>query len=110
MTDHHRDVSLPQRNQVIEGQPCRQALVHDNVGGSFFLAVSGDGNDRQGYRVLQIQIDGNNAFGAAFEQQAPVLVEQVGIVVVDSGDKEVILLPDVVLDSRDYLPRISVAD
>src|SRR5205823_4208533 len=63
-----------------------------------------------GNRVLQVQVNGDDAFGTALQQQAAVLCKQLGIVVMDASDKEVIFLPGVLLDPGNHLAAVTVTD
>ena len=85
-------------------------MVEHDVGHALMLPVSGDRDGRQGQRVRQVQVDGNKTLNPTLEKQTRVLLKQLGIVPVYTGDEEVIFLPGVVLDAADDERAISFSD
>ena len=58
--------------------------------------------------MCQIKIDRNDSFRTPLNQQARIPFEQIAIVPMDSGDKEIITLPGSVLDASDNAGAVAI--
>src|SRR5215813_11808129 len=85
-------------------------MIKDNIGHSTVMAMTGHSNRRQGKRVRQIQVNSDKSFDAALQQQLRVLVEQLGIVTVDSGQEKIATVAQVAFNSCNDGSAIRIAD
>src|SRR4029077_6215998 len=85
-------------------------MIQHNVGYTGKGPVPRDRNGWQGGRFAQLHIDGDKSLDAALEENLGIAVQELGIVPVHHGEKEVVLLPEILLDAADYERSIRVSN
>ena len=85
-----------------ERNPGSAIMIENYVGNSLEMPVPGDSNRRQWQRMWEVQVDRDKAFHAALQQQLRVGLQQLGIMAVDAGKEEIILLTQIAFDAGDY--------
>ena len=76
-------------------------MVQYDIRNAFILPVARYCHRRHLQRVREIKVNDDNAFCASLQQQPRIFLEQLGIVVVNAGNKEVAQVTGAIFNSRD---------
>src|SRR5256885_6698457 len=110
MAAHEGDPPVPEVGKMAQGDPSSFVVVQDNVSHSRMMAVTGKGNRWQGQSVRQVEVDGNETFHAALQQDGSVALQQLRIVTVDTSKKKIVLGAKEILHSCNDRGAVSVAN
>src|SRR5882757_5679067 len=83
-------------------------MVKHYIGNSTHTAMAGDGHDWKREFVDQVGINGNQTLGAAADQHARILLDQVGPVPVVGDEVEIVFLEQPVSDTSHHFRVIAV--
>jgi hypothetical protein len=100
---------MPQLVKMTQRQLRGPAVVQQNVGDAFNLAVTGDRDHWDGKTVLQRRIDGDEALDRAVHQQSRILLDQVCLAPMAGGQVEIPLFEQHLFDAVHHQYRITVA-
>src|SRR5580692_12079669 len=74
LSTHERNLPMTQLVKMTQRQLRGPAVVQQNIGDAFNLAVTGDRDHWDGKTVLQRRIDGDEALDRAVHQQSRILL------------------------------------
>src|ERR1700686_2729473 len=86
------------------------AVAEHDVGYAFVFFMAWNCYRRNGKRVREVEIQGDQPPGSALQQQARIFFEKLWIVAMHTGHEEIIFLSRTVLNSRDNRGTVPVSD
>ena len=107
---HERDFAMAELIEMTQSQFRGAPLIEHHVGDSLDLAMSGDDHHGQAEALLQNRVDQDETFDGAIHEQARILLDQIGLAAMARSQIEVPFFNEKLLDSRQNLRRIVVAE
>src|SRR6266851_1683157 len=110
LTSNEGDFLVPKIAKMFEGQPRGALVVQDDVGHAIDALVPCDRDGWQSKPLRDGRVRGDEALHAARQKHLRVGLQEPGIMPVDYGEEEIIVLAQEFFNAADYHRAIGVAD
>jgi hypothetical protein len=96
--------------QVRQGKLGGEAMIEDDIGNVWYLAMSGDCDHRNRKTMFQRRIDGDERVSATAKQHPAVFFDQIFAVPVVRGEVEVSRLHQMIANTTHHLRVVAITE